>query len=71
MNNAGKSAGGRIDQVYEDDWIADLNLKVPAAVRCTRLAVPHLIAADGGAIVNVLNIGAKEIGDLRPWSALW
>lgn len=62
VNNAGKSAGGRIDQVSDDDWIADLNLKVLAAVRCTRLTVPHLIAAGGGAIVNVLNIGAKAAG---------
>ncbi|MFZ0079978.1 MAG: SDR family NAD(P)-dependent oxidoreductase, partial [Trebonia sp.] len=30
VNNAGKSAGGRIDQVSDDDWIADLNLKVLA-----------------------------------------
>jgi NAD(P)-dependent dehydrogenase (short-subunit alcohol dehydrogenase family) len=35
---------------------------VLAAVRCTRLAVPHLIAAGGGAIVNVLNTGAKAPG---------
>jgi NAD(P)-dependent dehydrogenase (short-subunit alcohol dehydrogenase family) len=62
VNNAGKSAVGRIDQVSDDDWIADLNLKVLAAVRCTRLAVPHLIAAGGGSIVNVLNVGAKAAG---------
>ena len=62
VNNAGKSAAGRIDQVSDDDWIADLNLKVLAAARCTRLAVPHLIAAGGGAIVNVLNVGAKAAG---------
>jgi NAD(P)-dependent dehydrogenase (short-subunit alcohol dehydrogenase family) len=62
VNNAGKSAAGRIDQVSDDDWIADLNLKVLAAVRCTRLTVPHLIAAGGGAIVNVLNVGAKAAG---------
>jgi NAD(P)-dependent dehydrogenase (short-subunit alcohol dehydrogenase family) len=62
VNNAGKSSAGRIDQVSDDDWIADLNLKVLAAVRCTRLAVPHLIAAGGGAIVNVLNVGAKAAG---------
>lgn len=62
VNNAGKSAAGRIDQVSDDDWTADLNLKVLAAVRCTRLAVPHLIAAGGGAIVNVLNVGAKAAG---------
>jgi NAD(P)-dependent dehydrogenase (short-subunit alcohol dehydrogenase family) len=62
VNNAGKSAAGRIDQVSDEDWIADLNLKVFAAVRCTRLAVPHLIAAGGGAIVNVLNVGSKAPG---------
>jgi NAD(P)-dependent dehydrogenase (short-subunit alcohol dehydrogenase family) len=62
VNNAGKSAAGRIDQVSDDEWIADLNLKVLAAVRCTRLALPHLIAAGGGAIVNVLNTGAKAPG---------
>ena len=62
VNNAGKSAAGRIDQVSDEDWIADLELKVLAAVRCTRLAVPHLVAAGGGAIVNVLNVGARAAG---------
>jgi NAD(P)-dependent dehydrogenase (short-subunit alcohol dehydrogenase family) len=62
VNNAGKSSGGRVDQVSDEDWIADLNLKVLGAVRCTRLAVPHLITAGGGAIVNVLNVGAKAAG---------
>jgi len=62
VNNAGKSAAGRIDQVSDDEWTADLNLKVLAAARLTRLAVRHLIAAGGGAIVNVLNVGAKAPG---------
>ena len=62
VNNAGRSSAGRIDQVSDDDWTADLNLKVLAAVRGTRLAVPHLAAAGGGAIVNVLSIGAKAPG---------
>src|SRR6202161_4065066 len=60
VNNAGKSAAGRIDQVSDDDWIADLNLKVLAAVRCTRLAVPHLVAAGGGGVVNVVHGGGKD-----------
>src|ERR1700722_4740411 len=62
VNNAGQSAAGRIDQVSDDVWVADFDLKVLAAVRCTRLTVPHLIAAGGGAIVNVLNTGAKAPG---------
>src|ERR1700722_1658415 len=62
VNNAGQSAARRIDQVSDDEWIADLDLKVLAAVRCTRLALPHLIAAGGGAIVNVLTTGARAPG---------
>ena len=62
VNNAGKSAAGPIDQVSDEDWLADLNLKVLGAARCTRLAVPHLVAAGGGAIINVLNVGAKAPG---------
>ena len=59
VNNAGKSAAGRIDQVSDEDWTEDLNLKVLGAVRCTRLAVPHMAAAGGGAIVNVLAVAGK------------
>jgi len=62
VNNAGKSAAGRVDQVSDDVWVDDLNLKVLAAVRCIRLALPHLILAGGGAIVNVLAVGAKAPG---------
>jgi len=62
VNNAGRSATGRVDQVSDDEWAEDLSLKVLAAARCTRLTVPHLAAADGGAIVNVLNIGSKAPG---------
>jgi NAD(P)-dependent dehydrogenase (short-subunit alcohol dehydrogenase family) len=62
VNNAGKSATGRVDQVSDDEWTEDLNLKVLAAVRCTRLAVPHMAAAGGGAIVNVLNVASKAPG---------
>src|ERR1700743_2996079 len=55
----GRAPAGRIHRASDDGWTAGLNLKVLAAVRATRLTVPHLIAAGGGAIVNVLNIGDK------------
>ncbi|MGX7680985.1 SDR family NAD(P)-dependent oxidoreductase [Jatrophihabitans sp. DSM 45814] len=58
VNNAGRSAGGAIESVTDEDWQADFDLKVMAAVRLTRLALPHF-PATGGAIVNVLNTGAK------------
>jgi NAD(P)-dependent dehydrogenase (short-subunit alcohol dehydrogenase family) len=62
VNNAGKSAAGRIDQVPDEEWVEDLNLKVLGAVRAIRLAVPHLVAAGGGAIVNVLAVAGKAPG---------
>ena len=62
VNNAGKSAAGRVDQVSDEVWAEDLSLKVLGAVRCTRLAVPHLAAAGGGAIVNVLAVAGKAAG---------
>ena len=42
-----------------EEWYADFDLKVHAAVRLIRLALPGLRAAGGGSIVNVLNTGAK------------
>lgn len=62
VNNAGRSSAGRIEDVPDEEWTADLELKVLAAVRLARLTVPHLRAAGGGSIVNVLNIGAKAPG---------
>jgi NAD(P)-dependent dehydrogenase (short-subunit alcohol dehydrogenase family) len=62
VNNAGKSAVGRVDQVPDEVWAEDLELKVLGAVRCTRLAVPHLAAAGGGAIINVLAVAGRAPG---------
>jgi NAD(P)-dependent dehydrogenase (short-subunit alcohol dehydrogenase family) len=62
VNNAGSSAGGRIEAVTDQDWIADLELKLLSAARAVRLVLPHLRAAGGGSIVNVLAASAKTPG---------
>lgn len=62
VNNAGRSHAAPITTVDDAGWQADLDLKLFAAVRTTRLAVPHMIAAGGGAIVNVVNVQAKAPG---------
>ena len=59
VNNAGKSHAAPLMSVTDDDWQSDLDLKVFAALRSMRLAVPHMTATGGGSIVNVVNIGAK------------
>jgi 3-oxoacyl-[acyl-carrier protein] reductase len=62
VNNAGTSAAAAFESVTDEAWQADLDLKLFGAIRATRAAVPHLRAAGGGSIVNVLNIGAKQPG---------
>jgi NAD(P)-dependent dehydrogenase (short-subunit alcohol dehydrogenase family) len=62
VNNAGRSAAGRLVDVGDEDWTADLDLKVVAAARATRLVVPHLRQAGGGSVLNVLAVAAKAPG---------
>ncbi len=62
VNNAGTSATGEFESVTDAAWQADFDLKLFAAVRLIRLALPHMKARGGGRIVNVTNIGAKQPG---------
>jgi 3-oxoacyl-[acyl-carrier protein] reductase len=62
VNNAGRSAAGPFASVTDEAWQADLDLKLFAAIRAIRLAVPHMREAGGGSIINILNIGAKQPG---------
>jgi 3-oxoacyl-[acyl-carrier protein] reductase len=62
VNNAGTSAAGAFSGITDEAWQDDLDLKLFAAIRLIRLALPHLRAAGGGSIVNLLNIGAKQPG---------
>ncbi len=62
VNNAGKSAAGPFMEVSDEDWQADFDLKLFAAIRLTRLAWPHMQAQRWGRIINVLNTAAKAPG---------
>ena len=62
VNNAGTSRRGAFLELDDAVWGADLELKVFGAIRCTRLAVPHMRRQGGGRIINVTNIGAKQPG---------
>jgi NAD(P)-dependent dehydrogenase (short-subunit alcohol dehydrogenase family) len=59
VNNAGVSAARPFDEVSDADWQADLDLKLFAAIRLSRLALPGMRERRWGRIVNVLNTGAK------------
>ena len=62
VNNAGLSQARAFESVSDDDWQADFDLKLFGAIRAARAAIPHLRAAGGGSIVNLLNLAAKQPG---------
>jgi len=62
VNNAGTSKRGKFLELTDDEWSADLELKVFGAVRCSRLAIPHMKKRGGGRIINITISGAKQPG---------
>jgi NAD(P)-dependent dehydrogenase (short-subunit alcohol dehydrogenase family) len=62
VNNAGTSRTGAFESVTDEVWREDLDLKLFAAIRLSRLVLPHMRARGGGRIVNVTNIGGKQPG---------
>jgi NAD(P)-dependent dehydrogenase (short-subunit alcohol dehydrogenase family) len=60
VNNAGTSRTDPFLALSDEDWQADLDLKLFAAIRLTRLVWPGMIERRWGRVINVLNIRAKS-----------
>jgi NAD(P)-dependent dehydrogenase (short-subunit alcohol dehydrogenase family) len=59
VNNAGTSQTGPFTAITDEVWQADLDLKLFAAIRLTRLVWPQMVERRWGRVINVLNVGAK------------
>ncbi len=59
VNNAGSSQRGPFADVTDEVWQADIDLKLFAAIRLCRLAIPEMRARKWGRVINILNTGAK------------
>ena len=59
VNNAGTSRTMPFEEATDTIWQEDLDLKLFAAIRLTRLAWPQMKARGWGRVINVLNTGAK------------
>ncbi|KAA2212931.1 SDR family oxidoreductase [Teichococcus oryzae] len=59
VNNAGTSQRGAFPSVSDALWQQDLDLKLFAAIRLSRLAWAGMAERRWGRIINVLNTGAK------------
>lgn len=69
VNNAGQSTRGPSETITDEQWQADIDLKLFAQIRFCRLLLPQMKARKWGRIISVLNIGAKAPGaDSAPTS---
>jgi 3-oxoacyl-[acyl-carrier protein] reductase len=59
INNAGISRAMPSEQITDEIWQDDLDLKLFAAIRLSRLCWPGMKERKWGRIINVLNSGAK------------
>jgi NAD(P)-dependent dehydrogenase (short-subunit alcohol dehydrogenase family) len=59
VNNAGRHAASPFAEISDPAWDDDIQLKLMATVRLTRLVWPGMVARRWGRIINVLNTYAK------------
>jgi 3-oxoacyl-[acyl-carrier protein] reductase len=60
VNNAGTARAGPFENLTDEALQGDLDQKLFAAVRLTRLVWPQMKERRWGRVINVLNIGAKS-----------
>ena len=61
VHNAGRASAGSIETIDDETWESDVQLKLMAAVRLTRLALP-MLRASHGAVLFTLAVSAKAPG---------
>jgi 3-oxoacyl-[acyl-carrier protein] reductase len=59
VNNAGTSRNSSFEDLTDEVWRQDIDQKLFAAIRLTRLAWPGMKERRWGRVINTLNIGAK------------
>ncbi|MDC0032963.1 SDR family oxidoreductase [Alphaproteobacteria bacterium] len=59
VNNAGSSQHGKFEELTDQAWQDDFDLKLFGAIRLGRLVAPGMRERQWGRIINILNIGAK------------
>ena len=62
VNNAGQTLVSAFEGITDEMWQSDIDLKLFAAIRLTRLVWPGMKARRWGRVINVLNSYAKAPG---------
>ena len=70
VNNVGRAGGGGIVETEDAAWNAAFGETLFPAIRASRLAVPHLRARGGGAIIMIASIWGRESGGRMTYNAV-
>jgi 3-oxoacyl-[acyl-carrier protein] reductase len=70
VNNVGRAAGTDLLGTSDEEWQAAFDETLFPAIRASRLAVPHLRARGGGAIVMIASIWGRESGGRMTYNAV-
>ncbi len=67
VNNAGVAIPGTAADISEDNWNKLINIHLSGTWRGMKFAIPHMIAAGGGSIINMSSVQA--LVGFPGWSA--
>jgi 3-oxoacyl-[acyl-carrier protein] reductase len=70
VNNVGRAAGAGIVDTSDAEWQAAFDETLFPAIRASRLAVPHMQARGGGAIIMIASIWGRESGGRMTYNAV-
>lgn len=70
VNNVGLGRGGGLLETGDDVWQEAFDQTLLPAIRASRLAVPHMRARGGGAIVIIASIFGREAGGRMTYNAV-
>jgi 3-oxoacyl-[acyl-carrier protein] reductase len=70
VNNVGRAGGAGLLETSDAEWQAAFDETLFPAIRATRLAVPHMRARGGGAIVMIASIYGREAGGRMTYNAV-
>ncbi|HEY2431287.1 MAG TPA: SDR family oxidoreductase [Vicinamibacterales bacterium] len=70
VNNVGRAAGSDLLGTSDAEWQAAFDETLFPAIRASRLAVPHMKARGGGAIIMITSIWGRESGGRMTYNAV-
>jgi len=59
VNNAGGAHPGGFEDLTDEDWKRDLDVKLFSQIRCTRAALPHLRRSAAARVININAVYAR------------